>query len=158
MNQRKSSEKEAVNEEVELGVDINHFANVVSRGEAVKLSPKSKGKVFYEIALHDEDKQLYIHLSGQTESGLFSKEWIKFDDVLALIEAQEGKEFKSAAFRAVFNGGSSNNVSFFSAVMRSLGLIVRSESSVFVHKVGDDYQAKKEEITALNTPVVSKKK
>ena len=130
-------------------VEVNHFSQIVLNAEAAKLSPKSTGKVMVEIALHDEEKQLYIHLAGQTDSGLFSKEWIKLDDVFTLIEAQKDKEFKSAVFRPLFNGGSSNNVSFFACVMRDLELIVKSESSIFVHKASPNYAVKKKALIAL---------
>ncbi|WP_172380765.1 hypothetical protein [Vibrio sp. Vb339] len=69
--------------------ELNPFQQIVHRAEADKLSPKATGKIQYEVALHQQEKQLYIHLAGQTDSGLFSKEWIPIDSVLTLIEAQE---------------------------------------------------------------------
>lgn len=135
---------------------LNPFGQIVHSAEASKLSPKATGKIQYEVALHQQEKQLYIHLAGQTDSGLFSKEWIPMDSVLTIIEAQKDNAFKSAVFRPLFKSGSSNNVSFFSSVMRNLGLIVKSDASIFLHQISPDYAAKKKALLAMAKPATKK--
>lgn len=148
MNQRKTAKKEP--ELVPETTTVNHFSNILKSGEANKLGTKSTGKVLYEIAQNDEEKQLYIRLAGQTQgSGLHSKEWVPLNALFDLIEAQEDKPWKSQLYRPLFKGGSANNHGFCAAVTRELGLAQKSGSSVYLHVKGKKYQARKEELLKL---------
>jgi hypothetical protein len=103
---------------------------------APKLSNKSTGKVGFEIALNTEDKLRYIRLTSNDSGGLFSKEWIKLDDINTLLKSMETDQpFKSSVFKAIIKGGSANNTSFISAVLRNeeVALIIKSEKNQFLH-------------------------
>lgn len=107
-------------------------------GNAPKLSDKSSGQLGYELALNTEDNFQYLRLTSNDSGGLFSKEWVKLDDVFTLLDSiQINAPFKSSVFKAVVKGGSANNVSFFSAILRSqeIALIIKSEKSQFLHLV-----------------------
>lgn len=107
-------------------------------GSAPKLSAKSSGSVGFELALNTEDECRYIRLTSNDSGGLFSKEWVNLDAIYTLLESMAiDKPFKSSVFKAVIKGGSANNVSFLSAVLRGeeVALIIKSEKSQFLHLV-----------------------
>lgn len=130
---------------------VNHFVNVVRDGKAKKLSPKTENHVFYEIAIHDEEKQLYIRLKGNEGGGLHSKEWIPIEDIFAVLDTQGDKPFKSTVLKCVFKGGSANNTGFLAAALRGLLLILPSEKSVFLHVLAPDYEQRRDELRSLLT-------
>lgn len=134
--------------------DAKPVFNVVLEGKGKKLSPKTKNYVFFEVAVSEDDNELYLRLSGNEGGGLHSKEWIKVDSVLELLDQQEQRPFKSTIFKLVFKGSSANNAGFLAASIRAegLGLIGPSEKSVFLHVVVDDYADRKAELLALGSP------
>ncbi|HCG5124499.1 TPA: hypothetical protein NJ192_002626 [Vibrio parahaemolyticus] len=139
------------NEQVTVTDDkpVDHFTNIVSEGKAKKLSPKTENHVFYEIALHDEENELYIRMSGNEGGGLHSKEWIPLKDITAVLDVQGDKPFKSSVMKCVFSGQSANNAGFMAACCRGLGFIIQSEKSVFLHVLATDYEQRRDEILSL---------
>ena len=156
---RKTSQKEeVVQPEVVEGnelasvvkdVPVDHFTNVVLGGKAKKLSPKTENHVFYEIAIHDEEKELYIRMTGNQGGGLHSKEKILLRDITAVLDMQDDKPFKSSVMKCVFSGQSANNAGFMAACCRGLGLIIQSEKSVFLHVLTPDYEQRRDELLSL---------
>jgi len=117
-------------------VDTDIAYQTVLVGHAPKLSARTAGLIGYELALNIDDNGLYLRLTRNDSGGLFSKEWVSLDAIYTLLESlDEGKPFKSSAFKTVMKGGSSNNVSFLSAVLRSeeIALIIPSDKSKFLH-------------------------
>ncbi|MFG0386020.1 hypothetical protein [Vibrio sp. GLN_5] len=139
------------NEQVTVTDDnpVDHFTHIVRKGKAKKLSPKTENHVFYEIAIHDEDNELYIRMSGNEGGGLHSKEWIPLKDITAVLDVQGDKPFKSSVMKCVFSGQSANNAGFMAACCRGLGLIIQSDKSVFLHVLAPDYVTIREEILSL---------
>ncbi|EGQ7654705.1 hypothetical protein ACS81_16060 [Vibrio parahaemolyticus] len=156
---RKPSNKQAAvlpevvegNEQVTVTDDqpVDHFTNIVREGKAKKLSPKTENHVFYEIAIHDEENELYIRMTGNQGSGLHSKEMIPLKDITAVLDVQGDKPFKSSVMKCVFSGQSANNAGFMAACCRGLGLIIQSEKSVFLHVLAPDYAQRRDEILSL---------
>ncbi|EMX0223380.1 hypothetical protein AAFZ21_003405 [Vibrio fluvialis] len=128
---------------------VDHFTNIVREGKAKKLSPKTENHVFYEIAIHDEDNELYIRMSGNQGGGLHSKEMIPLKDITAVLDVQGDKPFKSSVMKCVFSGQSANNAGFMAACCRGLGLIIQSEKSVFLHVLAPDYEQRRDELLSL---------
>ncbi|HCZ9272693.1 TPA: hypothetical protein O4G62_004292 [Vibrio alginolyticus] len=128
---------------------VDHFANIVREGKAKKLSPKTENHVFYEIAIHDEENELYIRMSGNQGGGLHSKEWLPLKDITAVLDVQGDKPFKSSVMKCVFSGQSANNAGFMAACCRGLGLIIQSEKSVFLHVLAPDYEQRRDELLSL---------
>ncbi|HCG5285674.1 TPA: hypothetical protein NJZ47_003618 [Vibrio parahaemolyticus] len=128
---------------------VNHFTNIVREGKAKKLSPKTENHVFYEIAIHDEENELHIRMSGNEGGGLHSKEWIPLKDITAVLDVQGDKPFKSSVMKCVFSGQSANNAGFMAACCRGLGLIIQSEKSVFLHVLAPDYEQRRDELLSL---------
>ena len=119
-------------------IDVDVHYQTILVGFAPKLSSKSTGAIGYELALNDDDKLLYLRLTSNDSGGLFSKEWVSVSDTFNLLEQLDvDKPFKSSIFKSVIKGGSANNVSFFSAVLRcdDIGLIEKSDKSQFLHLV-----------------------
>ncbi|MEZ8704494.1 hypothetical protein AB6D74_21870 [Vibrio cyclitrophicus] len=138
--------------------EINHFEQIVLTGAAPKLA--GSGKVLYEVALHNEEKQLYFRITGQEGgAGLHSKEWLSVNTMLSLIEAQKDKPWKSQLYKQLFNGGSANNHSFCSVIIRDLGLASKTDSSRYLHVLSTDFEDKKSALLALaKSQTTSKKK
>ena len=110
-------------------------------GEAAKLSTKSVGKLGFEIALNVKTNLKFLRITNNPSGGLFSRGWILITDIVELLEKQEeGKAFKSSTFQPLMSGGSSNNVSFLSSILRSplIGFIKPSPNSLFLHVVNPD--------------------
>ncbi|MCG6238971.1 hypothetical protein [Vibrio diabolicus] len=128
---------------------VNHFTNIVREDKAKKLSPKTENHVFYQIALHDEENELHIRMSGNEGGGLHSKEWIPLKDITAVLDVQGDKPFKSSVMKCVFSGQSANNAGFMAACCRGLGLIIQSEKSVFLHVLAPDYEQCRDELLSL---------
>ncbi|TWD34188.1 hypothetical protein FB440_115139 [Vibrio crassostreae] len=130
-------------------VPVDHFTNIVREGKAKKLSPKTENYVFYEIAFHDEEKELYIRMTGNQGGGLHSKEKILLKDITAVLDVQGDKPFKSSVMKCVFSGQSANNAGFMAACCRGLGLIIQSEKSVFLHVLSEDYKLRRDELLSF---------
>ena len=156
---RKTNQKEKVvqpevlegNEQVTATDDnpVDHFTNIVLEGKAKKLSPKTQNHVFYELSVHDDLNALFLRLSGNEGGGLHSKEWVAFEDIVAVLNEQDDKPFKSTVFKSVFKGGSANNAGFMAAALRGLLLILPSEKSVFLHVLAPDYEQRRDELLSL---------
>lgn len=104
-------------------------------GLAKKLSPSSTGLIGYELAKDTKNNLFYIRLTSNSDGGLFSKEWIKLDDIYDLIQKLSDKPFNSSVFKPLFKSGSANNTSFIAAALRheELALIQPTEKKVFMH-------------------------
>ncbi|WP_044362231.1 hypothetical protein [Vibrio fluvialis] len=152
-NQEELNQPEIVGENEQVAVTeelpVNHFTNIVREGKAKKLSPKTENHVFYEIAIHDEENELYIRMTGNQGGGLHSKEMIPLKDITAVLDVQGDKPFKSSVMKCVFSGQSANNAGFMAACCRELGLIIQSEKSVFLHVLEPDYEQRRDELLSL---------
>ncbi|MEZ9576486.1 MULTISPECIES: hypothetical protein [unclassified Vibrio] len=139
------AERDASTELPKIEKHLIGYTVVVDNGKALKLSPKTQNHVFYQIAKLDADSTLHIRLSGNEGGGLHSKEWISVEAIVAVLDGMTGQPIKSTVLRSVFKGGSANNAAFLAAVMRSkeIGLLVKSDKSVFIHQLPDDYEDRK---------------
>ncbi|EJG0040169.1 hypothetical protein DC932_RS06470 [Vibrio parahaemolyticus] len=158
MARKSNQQQETVQPEIVVGNEqvtvtddqpVDHFTHIVREGKAKKLSPKTENHVFYEIALHDEENELYIRMTGNQGSGLHSKEMIPLKDITAVLDVQGDKPFKSSVLKCVFSGQSANNAGFMAACCRGLGLIIQSEKSVFLHVLAPDYEQRRDELLSL---------
>lgn len=127
-------------------------------GEASKLSTKSTGKLGFEIALNVKTQLRFLRITHNPSGGLFSRGWVSIADIALLLEKQEeDKPFKSSLFKPLMSGGSSNNVSFLSSLLRSplIGFIEPSPNSLFLHVVNPDL-AKQVALIEKLTPIDDK--
>ncbi len=120
--------------------------------KASKLSPKNPGFVYFQLGECIDNSELELRITGNDSGGLYSKEWVKLSAILAVLDEQEeDKPFKSGVFKPVFKGGSANNVSFLSAVLRSesIALIDSTENSIFLHQLHGSFESGKEALLKL---------
>jgi hypothetical protein len=142
----------ATDDKADIEIDPDSQYKTVLVGQAKTLSVKSKGLIGFELALNTDDKCRYFRMTGNTNGGLFSKEWVGLDAIFTLLEQQAlDKPFKSSIFKAVISGKSANNCSFISAVLRSeeFGLILKSEKSQFLHLVNPLLVNQRDRLTKL---------
>lgn len=154
-----SDKASVINKEHVQDVDTQYKTLLV--GHASKLSTKSSGLIGYEVALNTDDKCRYLRLTSNDSGGLFSKEWVKLDELYVLLETMDtGKPFKSSVFKSVMKGGSANNVSFLSAVLRSeeIALILKSDKSQFLHVVNPLLINQRDRLSKLKPLPTSSKK
>lgn len=85
------------------------YTLLIDKGVAAKLSPKSTGAVFFQLAVKDEDNSLHLRISGNEGGGLHSKEWVS---VTAIIEALTPLKFSTGFFldERYRNSGMQQNV------------------------------------------------
>lgn len=110
---------------------------LIDKGEAAKISPKSQGRIFFQVALNEGDQQLYLRIDSNEGGGLHSREWVPLKGLVDLLMAQGDNPFTSSLFKQVIKGRSSNNASFVAGILRSeaLQLIQGSEKGLFHHQV-----------------------
>lgn len=127
------------------------YTLLIENGKALKLSPKTKNHVFFQLAQKQDDQKLYLRMSGNENGGLFSKEWINVDALFELLDENKDKTIKSTVLKSLFKGGSANNCGFLAAVLRckDIGLLTQSEKSVFVHRLSDGYDKNKEKLLGM---------
>ncbi|KZN13948.1 hypothetical protein [Marinomonas sp. TW1] len=124
---------------------------VINDGKALGLNTKKNHHIFYQLA-YDQNNSPFIRMTGNEGGGLHTKSWIDLLEVFSLLEEQEGKAIKSTLLTPVFKSGSANNCGFFAAVLRNpdIGLLSRSDKSVFVHRLSEQYAENKEKLLTLN--------
>ena len=127
------------------------YTFLIEKGVASKLSPKSAGAVFFQLATKDEDKSLHVRISGNEGGGLYSREWVSVTAIIEVLTPLKDQTFKSNVFKKVMVGKSSNNVSFLSGILRSadIGLIEPSPEGTFLHKLPADFELKCQTLLAL---------
>ncbi len=127
------------------------YTFLIDKGVASKLSPKSAGAVFFQLAVKDEDNSLHLRISGNEGGGLYSKEWVSVTAIIELLKPLKDQHFKSNVFKKVMVGKSSNNVSFLSGILRSadIGLIQPSPEGTFLHQLPADFELKCKTLLAL---------
>jgi hypothetical protein len=144
--------KDNIATEDEADIDPDSQYKTVLVGQAKTLSAKSKGLIGFELALNTDDKCRYLRMTSNSNGGLFSKAWVSLEVLFELLEQQAlDKPFKSSIFKAVIKGGSANNVSFLSAVLRcdEMSLILKSEKSQFLHLVNPLLVNQRDRLTKL---------
>ncbi|MCM0151722.1 hypothetical protein KCN56_24530 [Photobacterium galatheae] len=126
------------------------FSNVVKAGECPKLSPKSQDLLSYQIALNAEDKDLYVRISGNSGGGLFSRNWLKLEDIFTLLDKQKDKVISSSILKEVMGSGSANNCGFMSGILREIKLLEQSPKGIFSHQLTPKYENVKVELRKLS--------
>ena len=113
-------------------------------GETSKLSPKSTGLIYFQMAQSTLDQKIYLRIQRQDGGGLHSKEWIAVDAIIDRLRNHADQAFKSGVLKALFKSGSANNVSFLAAILRSepVGLIIANPQSQFQHLLAADFEEK----------------
>ena len=139
--EKSSNDKVKPQPKPEFEQQPDRFELIIERGEANKLSPKSQGKIYFQLATNLDDKQNYLRIIGNDGGGLHSKEWVSLEKVISTLSGLTDQVFKSSALKSCMVGRSSNNFSFLAAVLRSsqVNLITAAEGSPFSHQLSPSF-------------------
>jgi len=125
--------------------------NIVLKGKAPKLNPTSKDFIHFEI--NRDKKVLTLRIISNDGGGLFSKEWLKVDDILAALGTIKSptEAFNSTIFKPLFIAGSANNASFLAAILRSkeIALIAAVPSKMYSHQLSVNFAENRKKLLAL---------
>jgi hypothetical protein len=105
-------------------------------------------QITYHLALNEDDDQVYLRIAGNYGGGLFAKEGLALDAIIAAIQAQGDQPITGKTLRPLFRGKSANTPSFVLAAARDLGLIVAQPGTDGGYQ-GGNAQRCREEIAAL---------
>lgn len=105
-------------------------------------------QITYHLALKEDDDQVYLRIAGNSGGGLFAKEAVALDAIIAAIQAQGDQPITGKTLRPLFRGKSANTPGFALAAARDLGLIVAQPGTEGSYH-GGNAQPCREEIAAL---------
>ena len=71
----------------------SQFQIIIEQGSVNKLSPKSTGKIYFQLARHQDDQTNYLRITGNDGGGLHSREWIALDKVITTLSGPAGHPF-----------------------------------------------------------------
>jgi len=121
---------------------MNEEIRVVKAASCPSLSERST--LSYEIGCK-ADKTIYIRLTENTGSGMFSKEWVTLAQIALLLSAGD-KPISSRTIQPLYQG-SVNSAGFLQAVLKDVGLIksigengrgyVRTDPQKFTSEIHD---------------------
>ena len=92
---------------------------ILKTGECPSLSGKST--LTYQIGSNN-DNEIFIKLAGNSGGGHFSPDWVTLEQVYTILSSQK-EPITSGALHGLFQGKSSNNASFTTAVLLKEGLL-----------------------------------
>ena len=98
---------------------------IIYQGECPKLTPRGKGTLSYEFGVDDESKEQLIRISGNSQGGTFSVEWISIKSLETLLE-NPASAITAAVFRKIFVGRSANNHGYLAAILRAENVIAHT--------------------------------
>ena len=105
-------------------------------------------QITYHLALNEDDDQVYLRIAGNSGGGLFAKEGVSLEAIIAAIQAQGDQPITGRTLRPLFQGKSANTPGFALAAARDLGLSVARPSTEGGYQ-GGNAQRCREEIAAL---------
>ncbi|MGL4602056.1 MAG: hypothetical protein ACRCVE_11400 [Plesiomonas sp.] len=142
-------------EEKEEDLDIvtdSAFRILIPVGQAEKISPNASGVITWQLAILDNNNQLYLRLVSNGSGGLFSKDWISLDEIKRVLENQPNGGFTSSVFKTLFKGASANNAGFLAAVLRSpdICFIEQHHEKLFTHVLYPDWIERLEKLSQIS--------
>ena len=94
---------------------------IIKNGSCTSLSGKST--LTYQVG-GNENKDIYLSLTGNTGKGIFNKDWFALEEIHSLLADLE--KVTSGSLHELFEGRSSNSAGFFVAVLLKEGLLKTS--------------------------------
>jgi len=90
---------------------------ILKTGECPSLSGQST--LTYQIACNN-DNEVYVALTGNSGGGHFSPDWVSLEEIYSILSSQK-KPVTSGALQDLYQGKSSNNASFTTAILLKEG-------------------------------------
>lgn len=138
----KDSNDEINTGEEKLSAQKEEYRLLIPDGQAEKISPKAIGSITWQLAISEEENQLYLRLVANGSGGLFSKDWVSLTQIADVLETQPVTGFTSGVFKPLFKGASANNAGFLAAVLRSpdICLLEAHPDKLFTHVLYPDWR------------------
>lgn len=124
---------------------------IIYQGECSKLTARGKGSLSYELGV--ESKEQFIRVSGNSQGGTYSFEWISLKTVEALLENPD-PNFTTVLFKKVFIGRSANNHGYLAAILREENVIAHDpqQASQLTYLSFDGIKAKIKSLHDIDLP------
>ena len=85
------------------------------------------------------DQSIYLRIVANSGTGIFSKEWIPLEPLMAT----EEKTVTAGSLKAHFQGKSSNTVGFCLAILKAEGIVTPSETKPGTYELNDAAEFRK---------------
>ena len=108
----------------------------------------------------NDDGDRFVRIYSNTNNGYFSAEWLALQDVLAILENQQGSPFTAFEMHELFEGKSVNSPSFLTAILLHEKVVKREEgkSRKYIYSGPEALLAKIEKAGTAKAAKTSKKK
>jgi hypothetical protein len=125
---------------------------ILKTGECPSLSGKST--LTYQIACNS-DNEVHVALTGNSGGGHLNSDWVSLEEIYSILSSQK-KPVTSGALQDLYQGKSSNNASFTTAILLKKGLLKVSPGNKHYNLVGQ-VEYKKIVKALLGSPTAKKK-
>ena len=92
---------------------------IIKNGSCGSLSGKST--LTYQIACNT-DNEVHVALTGNSGGGHLNSDWVSLEEIYSILSSQK-KAFTSGALQDLYQGKSSNNASFTTAILLKESLL-----------------------------------
>ena len=106
--------------------------HIIKSGSCGSLSGRST--LTYQIGCN-ENKEIYLSLTGNSGSGIFNKDWLALEEIYSLLASQK-KPITSGGLHGLFEKRSSNSAGFILAVLLKEGLLKISPGNSHYDLIG----------------------
>ena len=100
-----------------------------------KECPSLSGSSILTYRIGRKDKEIYIALTGNSGGGHFSPDWVSLEEIYSILSSQK-KPVTSGALQDLYQGKSSNNASFTTAILLKEGLLKISPGNSHYDLIG----------------------
>ena len=110
---------------------------ILKTGTCKSLSGKST--LTYQIGCNN-DNEVHVALTGNSGGGHFSSDWVSLEEIYSILSSQK-KPITSGALQDLYQGKSSNNASFTTAILLKEGPLKISPGNSHYDLIGQtEYQ------------------
>ncbi len=131
---------------------VNEELRVLKMSSCPSLSGKSK--LQYEIGCGPA-ADLWVRISKNTGTGYFSKDWVAWDRLRAVLDKNAGKPITCHTLGPLFKGQSVNTAGFLLAALKHEGLVQAMEDKPRCYELLDATAFFAELQALMDSPVVS---
>jgi hypothetical protein len=113
--------------------------NILKISTCGKVTLPDDHTLTYNIGYNTDQKTLLVRLTDNDTGGLFSNEWIAFDDIVTTIEKRPTPDtsFNARIFTPLYTSASANNAGFLAAALKAENILVSFKDSKRLHDMGD---------------------
>ena len=105
---------------------------ILKTGECSSLSGKST--LTYQIGCNN-DNEVHVALTGNSGGGHLNSDWVSLEEIYSILSSQK-KPVTSGALQDMYQGKSSNNASFTTAILLKEGLLKISPGNSHYDLIG----------------------